>query len=83
MARLDGYTAADAKALVSRALDAEKVWWPMGKSCWMFSPALDWATKRHNRLAFRMIDIKHESPWSEFNADMRKAHDILAGPRHP
>ena len=43
----------------------------------MFSPVLDWATRRATS-ALPEENIPRESAWSEFNADMRKAHDILA-----
>jgi len=76
--RLDGYTEADAKALVSRALAAEKGLVADGKILLDVQPIFGLGDKAAQPPRLSDEDIKHESPWSEFNADMRKAHDILA-----
>ena len=74
--RLDGYTEADAKALVARRWPRNRVL-PTGRYCSTFSRVLDWATRRINRARINGTVILRESPWSDYNADMQKAHDLL------
>jgi uncharacterized protein (TIGR03790 family) len=76
--RLDGYTRADAMALVSRALAAERGLAADGKILLDVQPSFGLGDKATQPPRLPADDIAKESPWSEFNADMRKAHDILA-----
>lgn len=74
--RLDGYTAADAKALVARALEAESG--PTnGKVLLDVQPAFGLGDKATQPGPIKSTVIPQESAWSEFNADMRHAHDLL------
>lgn len=79
--RLDGYTEADAKALVSRALAAE-VRLPEllkhGKVLLDVQPIFALGDKATQPGPITDEAIQSESAWSEFNADMRHAHDVLA-----
>jgi uncharacterized protein (TIGR03790 family) len=76
--RLDGYTKADAKALVSRALAGEKGLAADGKILLDVQPSFGLGDKAAQPPRLAEKHIPRESAWSEFNADMRKAHDILA-----
>jgi uncharacterized protein (TIGR03790 family) len=74
--RLDGYTEADAKALVSRALDAERGL-ANGKVLLDVQPSFGLGDKATQPVPITVTSISKESPWSEFNADMCGAHDIM------
>jgi uncharacterized protein (TIGR03790 family) len=74
--RLDGYTEADAKALVSRALAAEQG--PVeGKVLFDVQPIFGLGRKEDQPARIKGTVIAAESPWSDYNADMRLAHDLL------
>jgi len=73
---LDGYTEADAKALVSRALDAERGL-ANGKVLLDVQPSFGLGDKATQPVPITVTSISKESPWSEFNADMCGAHDIM------
>ncbi len=75
--RLDGYTEADAKALVRRALAAERGL-AQGKVLLDVQPSFGLGDKAAQPVPITVRSISKESPWSDFNADMRGAHDILA-----
>ncbi|HEV7928013.1 MAG TPA: TIGR03790 family protein [Verrucomicrobiae bacterium] len=75
--RLDGYTEADARALVSRALQAERGI-AHGKVLLDVQPAFGLGDEATQPAPIREKIILRESDWSEFNADMRHAHDVLA-----
>jgi uncharacterized protein (TIGR03790 family) len=74
--RLDGYTEADAKALVSRALAAERGL-TNGRVLLDVQPSFGLGDKAGQPAPITVTSISKESPWSEFNADMRGAHDLL------
>jgi len=74
--RLDGYTEADAKALVSKALEAEQGL-ANGKVLLDVQPAFGLGDKATQPGPIREKVILQESAYSEFNADMRHAHDLL------
>ncbi|MGO9204493.1 MAG: TIGR03790 family protein [Limisphaerales bacterium] len=74
--RLDGYTEADAKALVSRALAAERGL-TNGRVLLDVQPSFGLGDKAGQPAPITVTAISKESPWSEFNADMRGAHDLL------
>jgi uncharacterized protein (TIGR03790 family) len=76
--RLDGYTEADAKALVVRALAAERGLVADGKILLDIQPSFGLGDKAIQPPRLPDKNIAQESPWNEFNADMRKAHDVLA-----
>ncbi len=79
--RLDGYTEADAKSLVTRALAAEKniaQILTQGKVLLDVEPAFGLGDKATQPGPIASTNILAESAWSEFNADMRHANDILA-----
>jgi uncharacterized protein (TIGR03790 family) len=75
--RLDGYTEADAKALVARALEAER---RLGNGNVLLDvpPEFGLGDKETQPAPISGKIILRESDWSEFNADMRHAHDVLA-----
>ena len=75
--RLDGYTEADAKSLVSRALVAEQGLGD-GKVLFDVQPIFGLGDKTTQPAAISGTTILRESAWSEYNADMRHAHDVLA-----
>ncbi|MCW3054738.1 MAG: hypothetical protein JWN14_3908 [Chthonomonadales bacterium] len=78
--RLDGYTEADAKALVSRALQAEANLPEIlkrGKVLLDVQPTFGLGDKATQPGPITVPEILSESAWSEYNADMRHAHDIL------
>lgn len=74
--RLDGYTEADAKALTSRALEAERGLVD-GKILLDVQPSFGLGDKARQPAPITGTVILRESPWSEYNADMRDAHDLL------
>jgi len=74
--RLDGYTEADAKALVSRALTAEHGLLD-GKILFDVQPIFGLGNKAEQPARIKGTVIKDESPWSDYNADMLNAHDLL------
>lgn len=75
--RLDGYTEADAKALASRALEAERRLTD-GKILFDVQPIFGLGDKASQPAPITGTVIHQESPWSDYNADMQKAHDLLA-----
>lgn len=76
--RLDGYTQADAKALVTRALAAEQGLGG-GKVLLDVQPIFGLGNKADQPAPIQGTVIVRESAWSDYNADMRKAHDLLKG----
>jgi uncharacterized protein (TIGR03790 family) len=80
--RLDGYSAADAKALVRRSLEAEANFpeiLKQGKVLLDVQPSFGLGDKATQPAPITVQSITSESAWSEFNADMRHAHDVLMG----
>ncbi len=78
--RLDGYTEADARALVSRALVAEKNIAEIvkqGKVLLDVEPIFGLGDKASQPGPITNVNILTESAWSEFNADLRHAYDVL------
>ncbi len=75
--RLDGYTEADARALVSRALAAEHGL-TNGTVLLDVQPIFRLGDRLTQPAPITGINILSESTWSEFNADMLHAHDVLA-----
>ncbi|MDB6015559.1 MAG: hypothetical protein JWR19_48 [Pedosphaera sp.] len=74
--RLDGYTEADAKALVSQALAAEHGR-TNGSVLFDVQPIFGLGDKATQPAPITGTTILRESPWNEYNADMRHAHDLL------
>ena len=74
--RLDGYTEADANALVSRALEAEQSL-TNGSVLLDVQPLFGLGDKATQPAPITGTTILRESPWSEYNADMRHADDVL------
>jgi uncharacterized protein (TIGR03790 family) len=74
--RLDGYTEADARALVSRALTAEQGL-TRGTVLFDVQPLFGPGDKTTQPAPISGKIILSESPWSEYNADMRHAHELL------
>jgi uncharacterized protein (TIGR03790 family) len=74
--RLDGYTEADAKALVARALAAEHGLVD-GKVLLDVQPIFGLGNKADQPARIKGAVIKRESAWSDYNADMLAAHDLL------
>ena len=74
--RLDGYTEADAKALTSRALEAEQGL-TNGKVLFDVQPIFGLGDKTTQPAPITGTVILRESPWGEYNADMQRAHDLL------
>jgi uncharacterized protein (TIGR03790 family) len=74
--RLDGYTETDAKALVRRALAAEKGL-AKGEILLDVQPIFGLGDKRAQPAPISGPTIFRESPWSDYNADMQRAHDLL------
>jgi len=74
--RLDGYTEADAKSLVTRAMAAERHH-SDGKILFDAQPIFGLGNPKDQPAAIKGSVIQSESPWSDYNADMRKAHDLL------
>jgi uncharacterized protein (TIGR03790 family) len=78
--RLDGYTEADAKSLVTRALAAEQNIGQLltqGKVLLDVEPVFGLGDKTTQPGPIAGTNILAESAYSEFNADMRHANDIL------
>jgi uncharacterized protein (TIGR03790 family) len=78
--RLDGYSEADAKALVTRSLEAEAKTAEIlkhGKVLLDVQPAFGLGDKATQPAPITVPEILSESDYSEFNADMRHAHDLL------
>jgi len=76
--RLDGYTVADAAGLVARALAAEQGL-TNGKVLFDIQPIFGLGDAATQPAPITGTVILRESPWSEFNADMQHAHELLAG----
>ena len=74
--RLDGYTEAGAKALVSRALTAEQGL-TGGKVLLDVQPIFGLGDKATQPAPITGTTILRESPWDTYNADMQHAHDVL------
>lgn len=79
--RLDGYTQADAMALVERSLAAEKGQFATGKVLLDVQPGFGLGNPETQPGPITVDIIPQESEYSEFNADMQHAHEILVG-RH-
>jgi uncharacterized protein (TIGR03790 family) len=78
--RLDGYTATDAKALVTRSLVAEQnigQTLTRGKVLLDVEPVFGLGDKATQPGPIASTNIPAESAYSEFNADMRHAYDVL------
>jgi len=78
--RLDGYTAADAKALVTRSLAAEQNIAQIlarGKVLLDVEPVFGLGDQATQPGPITGTNIPAESAYSEFNADMRHAYDVL------
>jgi uncharacterized protein (TIGR03790 family) len=75
--RLDGYTEADAKALISRAALAEKGL-VNGKILLDVQPSFGLGDKASEPAPIKEKIIRDEAPWHSYNADMLHAHDILS-----
>ena len=78
--RLDGYTEADATALVARSLAAEQniaQILTQGKVLLDVEPVFGLGDKATQPAPITSTNILAESAWSEFNADMRHANDVL------
>ena len=79
--RLDGYTEADAKSLVARSLAAEKdvsSLLAQGKVLLDVQPLFGLGDAATQPAPISGTNILAESAWSEFNADMRHAAEVLA-----
>jgi uncharacterized protein (TIGR03790 family) len=76
--RLDGYTEADARALTTRALNAERAM-VRGTVLLDVQPTFGLGDKATQPGPIAGNVIKQESDFSEYNADLRHAHDVLAG----
>jgi uncharacterized protein (TIGR03790 family) len=74
--RLDGYTEADARALVNQALAAEHGL-TNGRVLLDVQPVFGLGDKATQPSPITGKIILSESPWSEYNADMRHANDLL------
>jgi uncharacterized protein (TIGR03790 family) len=74
--RLDGYTEAAAKALVRRALEAEGQP-PTGQVLLDAQPIFGLGDKSQAPKPLEGDVIPDESPWSEYNALLRRADDLL------
>jgi uncharacterized protein (TIGR03790 family) len=74
--RLDGYTEADARSLVTRAMAAERGL--VGARILLdVQPAFGLGNKADQPARIKGTVISAESPYSDFNADMLLAHDLL------
>ncbi len=74
--RLDGYTQAQAEGLVDEALAANKAP-PAGKFLLDAQPKFGLGEVGAQPQPISGVVIKRESDWSEFNADMRQAAEML------
>jgi len=77
VSRLDAYTEAQAKALTTAALAAEHGL-AHGKILLDVQPSFGLGDPAGQPAPISGLVIHDESPWREFNADLRKAHDQLA-----
>jgi uncharacterized protein (TIGR03790 family) len=78
--RLDGYSEGDAKALTARSLAAEKDISRLlnqGRVLLDVEPIFGLGDKATQPAPITSTNILAESAWSEFNADMRHASDVL------
>ena len=78
--RLDGYTEEDAKALTARSLAAEQDlsrFLTEGRVLLDVEPRFGLGDKATQPGPITSTNIRAESAWSEFNADMRHACDVL------
>ncbi len=75
--RLDAYTEAQAKALTTAALAAEHGL-AHGEILLDVQPSFGLGDPAGQPAPISGLVIHDESPWSEFNADLRKAHEQLA-----
>ena len=78
--RLDGYTEADAKALVAHSLEGERNlsrYLKEGKVLLDVEPVFGLGDKGTQPGPITTTNILAESAWSEFNADMCHAADVL------
>jgi uncharacterized protein (TIGR03790 family) len=78
--RLDGYSEEDAKALTARSLAAEENlarFLTQGTVLLDVEPIFGLGDKATQPAPITSTNILAESAWSEFNADMRHAHDVL------
>lgn len=76
--RLDGYTEADAKNLTTRALQSE-TGLTNGTILLDVQPIFGLGDKKTQPAPITGTVILRESPWSEYNADLRNVHDLLTG----
>jgi uncharacterized protein (TIGR03790 family) len=74
--RLDGYTSADAEALIVRAIESEKHL-SKGEVLLDVQPLFGLGDKSNQPAPITGTVILRESPWSEYNADLRHAHDLM------
>ena len=74
--RLDGYTEAEAKNLTRRALQSE-TGLTNGTVLFDVQPIFGLGDKKTQPAPITGAVILSESPWSEYNADLRNAHDLL------
>ncbi|HUC85812.1 MAG TPA: TIGR03790 family protein [Candidatus Acidoferrales bacterium] len=74
--RLDAYTEAQAEALTTRSLAAERGL-AKGKILFDVQPIFGLGDKASQPAPITGTVILRESPWDEYNADMRKAHDLM------
>ena len=74
--RLDGYTETDAKNLTTLALQSEKGL-TNGTILFDSQPIFGLGDKATQPARLAGTVILRESPWDEYNADMRHAHDLL------
>jgi uncharacterized protein (TIGR03790 family) len=74
--RLDGYTEDDAKALTTRAMEFERSL-VNGEVLFDVQPSFGLGNPAGQPAPITGTVILRESPWREYNADMRKAHDLL------
>ena len=76
--RLDGYTEADARGLVAKALEAERDL-THGTVLLDAQPIFGLGDKATQPAPITGTTILRESPWSDYNADMQHASDVLTG----
>jgi uncharacterized protein (TIGR03790 family) len=74
--RLDGYTETDAKGLVTKSLEAEQGL-TNGEVLFDVQPIFGLGDKATQPAPITGTIILRESPWDQYNADMRGAHDLL------
>ena len=74
--RLDAYTEAGAEALVTQSLEAEQGL-TNGEVLFDVQPIFGLGDKTQPPAPITGTVILRESPWSEYNADMQRAHDLL------